>query len=180
MNRRDALVILAGCIGGQALVHGGQPGAHESPKIPAAIGASDGELVYVGRDPVRIKLNPRGTRGPFGMITQEVSPGTTIPVHLHEKEDELIFIQSGEGEATVAEQVVKLAAGSTLFVPRGAWHGGRNTGASVLNWIAIYTPSGFEGYFREIGRRTPDEAPRSTTAEEREARDREFGIRYRR
>ena len=154
--------------------------AHESPKTPTAMAVSDGELVYVGRDSVRIKLSPQGIRGPFGMITQEVSPGTTIPVHLHEKEDELIFIQSGEGEATLGEQVVKLAAGSTLFVPRGTWHGGRNTGTGVLNWIAIYTPSGFEGYFREIGRRTPDEAPRSTTAEEREARDREYGIRYRR
>ena len=180
MKRREALLTLAGCLGAGAVVRGRQAGAHDSPGTPAAIGAGDGELVYVGRDPVRIKLNPQGTRGPFGMITQEVSPGTAIPVHLLEKEDELIFIQSGEGEATVGEQIVKLASGSTLFVPRGTWHGGRNTGAGVLNWIAIYTPSGFEGYFREIGRRTPDEAPRSTTAEEREARDREFGIRYRR
>jgi hypothetical protein len=75
---------------------------------------------------------------------------------------------------------VKLAAGSTLFVPRGTWHGGRNTGSGVLKWIAIYTPSGFEGYFREIGRRSIDEPPRSTTPEEREARDRHYGIRYRR
>jgi quercetin dioxygenase-like cupin family protein len=140
MNRREALVTLAGCTWAETFVQGRQPGAHDSPKVPAALGAGDGELVYVGRDPVRIKLNPQGARGPFGMITQEVSPGTTIPVHLHEKEDELIFIQSGEGEATLADQVVKLSAGSTLFVPRGAWHGGRNTGSGVLNWIAIYTP----------------------------------------
>jgi hypothetical protein len=87
------------------------------------------------------------------MITQEVSPGTTIPVHLHENEDELIFIQSGTGEATLADATVALAAGSILFVPRGTWHGGRNTGGSILMWIAIYSPSGFEGYFREIGRK---------------------------
>jgi quercetin dioxygenase-like cupin family protein len=184
MRRRSALRALftfAGSMYVPRVVPASPPRqAHDSPKTPAAIRADDGELVYVGRDPVRIKLSPQGIRGPFGMITQEVSPGTTIPIHLHEKEDELIFIQSGEGEATLGEQVVKLAAGSTLFVPRGTWHGGRNTGAGVLNWIAIYTPSGFEGYFREIGRRTPDEAPRSTTAEEREARDREYGIRYRR
>jgi quercetin dioxygenase-like cupin family protein len=184
MKRRSALRALFTFAGSmyvpRAVSAGSQRQAHDSPRAPAAIGAGDGELVYVGRDPVRIKLSPQGTRGPFGMITQDVSPGTTIPVHLHEKEDELIFIQSGEGEATLGEQVVRLAAGSTLFVPRGTWHGGRNTGAGVLNWIAIYTPSGFEGYFREIGRRTPDEAPRSTTAEAREARDRDYGIRYRR
>ena len=184
MKRRSALHALFTVAGSmyvpRVLSTSSQGQSHASPKTPAAIAAADGELVYVGRDPVRIKLSPQGIRGPFGMITQEVSAGTTIPVHLHEKEDELIFIQSGVGDATLGEQVVRLAAGSTLFVPRGTWHGGRNTGTGVLNWIAIYTPSGFEGYFREIGRRTEDEAPRSTTAEEREARDREYGIRYRR
>jgi hypothetical protein len=30
-------------------------------------------------------------------------------------------------------------------------------------WIAIYSPSGFEGYFREIGRRSLDDPPRTRT-----------------
>jgi mannose-6-phosphate isomerase-like protein (cupin superfamily) len=113
------------------------------------------------------------------MITQDVSPGTTIPVHLHEREDEVIFIQSGEGEATLGDQVVRLAAGATLFVPQGIWHSGRNTGTGTLKWIALYSPSGFDGYFREIGRKSPDDPPRRRSAEEREALDRRFGIRYR-
>lgn len=126
---------------------------------------------------MRIKVSPSG-RGRLAMITQDVSPGTTIPVHLHEREDEIIFIQAGEGEATLGDRPVPLAAGSMLYVPQGTWHGGRNTGRGVLKWIAIYSPSGFEGYFREIGRRSPDEAPRRLTPEEREARDRKYGIRY--
>ena len=149
-----------------------------SPK-PAAIGAGDGELVYVGRDPVRIKISPGGATGRFAMITQDVSPGTAIPVHLHEKEDEVIFIQSGTGRAALGDDTFDLAAGSTLFVPQGTWHGGRNTGSTTMKWIALYSPSGFDGYFREIGRRAPDEPPRRRTPEEREALDRRFGIRYR-
>ena len=154
--------------------------AHASAVQPAAIAAGDGELVYVGRDPVRIKISPGGSSGRFAMITQEVSPATTIPVHLHENEDELIFIQSGTGEATLAEATVPLAAGSALFVPKGTWHGGRNTGAGTLMWVAIYSPSGFDGYFREIGRRAPTDPPRTRSPEEREALDRQYGIRYRR
>ena len=144
---------------------------------PAALDANAGELVYVGRDPVRIKVSPRA-RGRFAMITQDVSPGTTIPVHLHELEDEIIFIQSGEGEATLGDTRVALAAGSSLYVPQGTWHGGRNTGRDVLKWVAIYSPSGFEGYFREIGRRSPDDPPRMLSPEGRIARDRKYGIRY--
>ncbi len=149
------------------------------PNKPSTIAADAGELVYVGRDPVRIKISPGGTSGRFAMITQDVSPGTTIPIHLHEKEDEVIFIQSGVGEATLGDETVALAAGSTLFVPQGTWHGGRNTGKATLKWVALYSPSGFDGYFREIGRRAPDEPPRRRTPDEREALDRRFGIRYR-
>lgn len=53
---------------------------------PAALAADDGEPVYVGRDPVRIKVSPNGA-GRLAMITQDVSAGTSIPVHLHERED---------------------------------------------------------------------------------------------
>ena len=154
----------------------------QSPSLPVeaarALRQEDGELVYVGRDPVRIKVSPSG-RGRLAMITQDVSPGTTIPVHLHEKEDEIIFIQSGTGEATLNDRRLELAAGSTLFVPQGTWHGGRNTGSDTLRWVAIYSPSGFEGYFREIGRLAPDAPPRTTSPEERAQRDARYGIRYR-
>jgi quercetin dioxygenase-like cupin family protein len=156
-----------------------QATAHDARSNPGALGAADGELVYVGRDPVRIKLSPAGAKGRFAMITQDVSPGTTIPVHAHDNEDEVIFIQSGQGEATLDDKAIALAAGSTLFVPQGTWHGGRNTGTDTLRWIALYSPSGFEGYFREIGRPAPDAPPRSRTAEEREGMDRQYGIRYR-
>jgi quercetin dioxygenase-like cupin family protein len=175
LNRRDVLTLAAGAAGGWMA---GQP-PRAAGTEPAAIAATDGELVYVGRDPVRIKISPGGTTGRFAMITQEVSPGTSIPVHLHEKEDEIIFIQSGVGEATLGDSRVQLAAGSTLFVPQGTWHGGRNTGTATLMWIAIYSPSGFEGYFREIGRAQPSDPPRPSTPDQRVARDARYGIRYR-
>ena len=176
-SRREMLLVVSA-----ALAHGASPRAAASGLTqvpgPAAIAQAAGELVYVGRDPVRIKISPKA-QGRFAMITQDVSPGTSIPVHLHEREDEIIFIQSGHGEAMLADERVPLRSGSTLYVPEGTWHGGRNTGAEILRWIAIYSPSGFEGYFREIGRRSPDEPPRRLSPEEREARDRRYGIRYR-
>ncbi len=183
MNRREVLMTALAALAARPSreTTDAQPAAAEAAgTAPAAIGAADGELVYVGRDPVRIKISPRGAKGRVAMITQDVSPGTSIPIHLHENEDEVIFIQSGQGEATLGDSSVTLAAGSTLYVPQGTWHGGRNSGTETLKWVAIYSPSGFEGYFREIGRRTPDDPPRSRTPQEREAMDRQYGIRYRR
>ncbi len=177
MDRRQLLTLaLAGLP--HAIAASAQP--RETPPggtAPAGLAAADGDLVYVGRDPVRIKISP-AAQGRFAMITQEVSPGTVIPVHAHDREDEIIFVQSGTGEATLGDRTVPLAAGSTLYVPQGTWHGGRNAGREPLMWIAIYSPSGFEGYFREIGRATPDGPPRSRTPAERVALDARFAIRY--
>lgn len=173
--RRELLMMIAAGCGAAVGVADAQQG--DTP--PLALAPDDGELVYVGRDPVRIKISPKGGRRRFAMITQDVSPGTSIPVHLHEREDEVIFIQSGSGEAELGDQRVTLAAGSALYVPQGTWHGGRNTGSAILRWIAIYSPSGFEGYFREIGRRSPDDPPRVLPTEQRRARDLRYGIRYR-
>ena len=65
-----------------------------------------------------------------------------------------------------------------LWVPKGTWHGGKNTGPTILKWTGIYSPAGFEGYFREISR-PPGVAPRQRSAGEWEALDRRYGIRYR-
>ncbi len=172
-DRRDFLtVMLAALVSGRA-------SAAQRALSPLALDAGDGELVYVGRtrDPVRIKVSP-GTGSRFAMITQDVAPGSVIPVHLHEREDEIIFIQDGEGAATLGDTKVRLQAGSTLVVPQGTWHGGENTGASIMKWVAIYAPAGFEGYFRAIGTRAPGDTPPRRSAAEREALDRRFGIPY--
>jgi quercetin dioxygenase-like cupin family protein len=179
LQRREMLLASLGIPAGFAeLVVAAQAPAASAE--PAALAAGDGELVYVGRDPVRIKVTAPAGKGRFAMITQDVGPGTNIPIHAHDKEDEIIFIQSGTGEATIAGKTVQLAAGSMLFVPQGTWHGGRNTSSEILKWVAIYSPSGFEGYFREIGRARPDDPPRPSTPDERAARDLKYAIRYQR
>jgi quercetin dioxygenase-like cupin family protein len=153
-----------------------------APTAGRAMDAEGGELCWVGaaRDPVRLKVSlasDPGTR--LAMIVQDVSPGTTIPVHRHEREDEIILVQSGTGVAILGEAEHALAAGSVLWVPRGTWHGGRNTGSAVLKWTGIYSPAGFEGYFREITR-PPGRPPQQRSAEAWEALDRRYGISYRR
>jgi mannose-6-phosphate isomerase-like protein (cupin superfamily) len=147
-----------------------------------AMASDDGELCFVGaaRDPVRLKVSAHtdpATR--LAMIVQDVSPGTVIPVHLHEREDEIILVQSGSGVASLGDVETPVGPGSVLWVPKGTWHGGRNTGSGILKWTGIYSPPGFEGYFREISR-PPRTQPRQRSAEAWEALDRRYGIRYRR
>ena len=101
---------------------------------------------------MRIKVDSRIAVGAaMSMIVSEVAPGASIPVHLHRNEDELIFIHTGTGVATLGDQRIPCAAGAVLYSPRGIWHGVDNTGTTTLTWCAIYSPPGFEQFFRETG-----------------------------
>lgn len=156
------------------------------PRTAAAsatiVGPSDGELITIGtrRSPVRVKVDSVGGRvGRLGMITEDLAPGTGIPVHRHLAEDEIIFLHKGHGTATVGDGTHEVQTGTTIFVPQGVWHGLENTGSEVLTMLAIYAPPGFEGYFREIGQPAGGTPKRSLTAAETAAIDRRFHIEYR-
>ncbi len=85
----------------------------------------------------------------MSMITEDLPPKSEIRVHLHQREDEMIFIRMGTGVATLADREIPVAAGATVYVPRGVWHGLRNTGAEMLGMTAVYAPPGFEQSFKD-------------------------------
>jgi oxalate decarboxylase/phosphoglucose isomerase-like protein (cupin superfamily) len=61
------------------------------------------------------------------------------------------FFSKGNGTFLWDEEEIKISAGSTAFVPRGTWHGLRNTGTELLIFTFGYSPAGFEDFFRQIG-----------------------------
>src|SRR5262245_18040464 len=57
------------------------------------------------------------------LLTEELIPGSSIPVHKHLNEDEYFFIISGTGLINIDEKIVPFKAGTTAFVPKNTWHG---------------------------------------------------------
>lgn len=95
----------------------------------------------------------------MSMVTEDLPPGAEIFVHLHEREDEIIFIRMGRGIATLGDREVPVGPGATIYAPQGIWHGLRNTGEGTLGMSAVYSPPGFEQAFKDSLRpnRTPAE-----------------------
>jgi quercetin dioxygenase-like cupin family protein len=58
------------------------------------------------------------------------------PPHQHPYE-EMLVLREGELEATVNERVIRLAAGSVLFIAPNEMHGWRNTGALPATYYII-------------------------------------------
>ncbi len=120
----------------------------------AVLQANEGEHLVAGRRraPMRIKVDSTKAIGAtMSMVISEVAPGANIPIHLHRNEDELIFLHTGTGIVTLGERQVPSSPGAVLYAPKGVWHGIENTGATVLTWCAVWSPPGFEQFFRETG-----------------------------
>jgi hypothetical protein len=61
------------------------------------------------------------------------------------------FSSHWEGFVTLGEERVPSSAGAMLYAPTGVRHGIENTGPDVLTWCAVYSPPGFEQFFKEVG-----------------------------
>lgn len=73
------------------------------------------------------------------------------------------------------EQHIEIKPGTIVFVPRGVWHGLENTGKETIVMVFGYSPSGFEGYFRENSTAVGMPA-KIKTAEEYAATEKKYGI----
>ena len=126
---------------------------------------------------VKIKIAKNQGAGSISFLSETFKPGDALPVHKHLNEDELIFLHKGSGLFTLGDKQYQINQGTVALVPKGVWHGLLNTGSENIEMRFGYTPSGFEGFFREVG--TPVGQPFiQKTMEERRAIAKKWGMIY--
>ena len=126
---------------------------------------------------VKIKIAKSQGAGSISFLSETFKPGDALPVHKHLNEDELIFLHKGTGLFTLADKQYQIKEGAVALVPKGVWHGLQNTGSENIEMRFGYTPSGFEGFFREVG--TPVGQPFiQKTREERREIAKKWGMIY--
>ena len=155
-------------------------GAEASDFKGLVINDDEGEAYQMrdGTAIVRIKIARSHGAGSVSFLSESFRPGDGIPVHKHLNEDELIFLHKGSGVFTLGDQHYEVREGAVAIVPKGIWHGLQNTSQELIEMRFAYTPSGFEGYFREVG--TPVGQPVvKRTMEERRVIAKKWGMVYR-
>ena len=105
-----------------------------------------------------ILLSGEDTGGAYCLLDMRVAPGKGVPRHTHTREDEALFVLSGELEATVGDEIFTLRAGETLIAPRNIPHQLRNPGKAANHYLIMFSPSGFEGFLRATSVPAPDDA----------------------
>jgi quercetin dioxygenase-like cupin family protein len=105
-----------------------------------------------------ILLSGEDTGGAYCLLDVRVAPGKGVPRHTHTREDEALFVISGELEALVGHEVFKLKAGETLIAPRNIPHQLRNSGKVANHYLIMFSPAGFEEFLKATSVPAPDDA----------------------
>lgn len=101
-----------------------------------------------------------------------LGPGGELPVHRHDKTEEISYFVSGTGIVQTMENRelvdMPVAEGHVWYVPPGTWHSIRNTGDEPLALVFATIPNekkGLLSFFRRIGAE-PGQKPTPLTSEQ--------------
>jgi len=143
------------------------------------VNEDDGEAFRLrdGRATVKIKISKRQGAASMSVLTSTVPTNDAIRIHKHLNEDEIFFIRHGGGLFTLGQNEHPVSAGSLIFIPKGVWHGLKNTGTEEIATVFGYSPAGFEDFFKELGT-AADKPFIEKTTEERKAIAKKWGMVY--
>jgi quercetin dioxygenase-like cupin family protein len=124
---------------------------------PIQVPNNGGKSVNILGIPMFIRVHGRDTGGTVSVVESHDVPGGGPPPHIHHREDETFQILEGEYEFVVGGKTILARPGTTLFAPRGIAHAYRYVGTTMGKLMCVITPSGFEGFFEEIGAMSPQQ-----------------------
>jgi hypothetical protein len=94
-----------------------------------------------------------------GVIDISVQPGAGVPLHTNTRETLLWYVISGELTLQTEQGVVKVAADSTSFLPRGSAQGFSNPSDRSTRALLVCIPGGFEGFLLDLSGKLPADVP---------------------
>lgn len=112
------------------------------------VDAGGGErLRYSGME-FLIRASVESTGGAFSIV-EEIDP-VDVPLHVHERNDELFYVLEGHHVFTVADTEFEAGPGDVVFGPRGVPHAQRRVVPRSGRILTMFSPAGFEGFFRDL------------------------------
>jgi quercetin dioxygenase-like cupin family protein len=85
-------------------------------------------------------------------IVETVLPAGVVGAapHVHHGHEEYFVVSAGEVTFDVPGGVEVVGEGGSVAVPRGVAHGFRNDSGRDARLTMVFTPAGYESYFRDI------------------------------
>ena len=106
------------------------------------------ETLRFGEVEIRVKASAETTGGAFALFEEDEPVDT--PLHVHDNEDELFYVLEGEHVFQVGDEEHRAGPGQAVFAPRGVPHSQRRVVPRTGRVLALTSPGGLEGFFREL------------------------------
>jgi quercetin dioxygenase-like cupin family protein len=122
---------------------------------------------------VTLKVESRMTNGAYAIFENVVPPGRGVPLHVHTREDETLYVVEGNLQVVLGDKTQVTTAGDFVNMPRGVPHRFQNVGSQPAKLLLSFNPGGLEQMFVEVGTpvaASPDKAPEVTPDDIQKAR----------
>jgi len=111
----------------------------------------EGQSFWLMGDFYAIKTTAEQTGGAYSVTEIESFPGNGPPPHIHQKEDECLYIVEGAFSVILGGRAYDVADGDFVRIPKGTPHAYKNVGAIPGKILVILSPGGFERMWAELG-----------------------------
>ena len=91
-----------------------------------------------------IRVPAADTNGAYSLVEIVSEPGDGTPLHVHQNEDEHLFVLEGTGRFAIGDKIFDAEAGTMVTLPRNIPHAWGNRASSRLRIAAIVYPGGVE------------------------------------
>lgn len=126
----------------------------ESRASAHKVDANGGERLHYANMEFAIRASAESTGGAFSII-EEIAPLDT-PLHVHHHHDEIFYVLEGDHVFTVGGTEFAAGPGDLVFGPRGVPHAQRRLIPRTGRILAMFSPAGFEGFFRDLAEAARD------------------------
>lgn len=111
----------------------------------------EGRTIAVVGDVYRFLATGDETNGKYAMWEAIVLPGGGPPPHIHNREEEALYILEGEITFTVNDEKIVAMAGTFANMPVGTPHSFKNESDQPAKMLTSVAPAGLEKMFMEVG-----------------------------
>jgi len=123
----------------------------DSPRV-RIVAANEGARYDVFGSTILYKATAADTGGTFSLAVETTPPRGGFPLHVHHREDEVMFILEGEFEIESDGEISRVGPGTFVLLPRDVPNGYRNVGDGPGRFVHLTVPGGFEDVVRETSR----------------------------
>ena len=97
-----------------------------------------------------IRVASADANGAYSFVEIVSEPGDGTPLHVHQKEDEYLFVLEGTARVAVGDKIFDVEAGTMVTLPRNVPHAWGNRSDLRLRIAGICYPGGIEEALRTI------------------------------